>query len=93
MKCYIVQDLLPLYLDCLTSDETNTAIEKHLSECNVCSGILHKMQDDTIELIKVPDRLNPLRKIWINTIKNCIVLALGTLVILGLIILLMFLLL
>ncbi len=40
MKCSIVQDLLPLYADNLTSNETNIAIEDHLSECETCAKIL-----------------------------------------------------
>lgn len=30
MKCEIIRDLLPLYIDGLTSKESNQEIEKHL---------------------------------------------------------------
>ena len=33
MKCCIVRDLLPGYIDGLTSSETNEEIERHLEEC------------------------------------------------------------
>ena len=35
-NCKIVQDLLPNYIEKLTSDETNIFIEKHLKECEDC---------------------------------------------------------
>lgn len=37
MKCGIVKDLLPLYIDNLTCEDSNDAIEEHIKECNNCS--------------------------------------------------------
>lgn len=45
-KCKIVQDLLPNYIDKLTSEETNSFIEKHLEECNECNEIIENMKKD-----------------------------------------------
>ena len=36
LTCAVVQDLLPSYVEGLTSDETNTAVERHLSACPDC---------------------------------------------------------
>lgn len=36
LQCNIVKDLLPLYMDELTSEETNSFIKKHLEECPNC---------------------------------------------------------
>ena len=36
LRCEIVQDLLPSYVDGLTSDETNEAIKDHLADCVSC---------------------------------------------------------
>ena len=44
--CKIVQDLLPNYIDKLTSKETNTYIEEHVSSCKDCKKILDNMQKD-----------------------------------------------
>ena len=38
MKCEMIRDLLPLYIDGLTSKESNQEIEKHLKK-NVKSTI------------------------------------------------------
>lgn len=45
-KCKIVQDLLPNYIDKLTSKETNSFIEKHLEECKECHEIIENMKKD-----------------------------------------------
>lgn len=87
MKCYLVQDLLPLYAEKLTSNETNVEIEKHISKCQVCSICLNKIQDNSIKMIIVPDQLYPLKKLQHINVRNCIITALGTLAIIGLIIL------
>lgn len=43
MKCCIVKDLLPSYIDGLTSEETNAEIEKHLEGCTACHTIYEQM--------------------------------------------------
>ena len=42
--CKIVQDLLPNYIEKLTSDETNEYIKEHLKECAECTSVLNDMQ-------------------------------------------------
>ncbi len=44
--CKIVRDLLPNYIEKLTSDETNKYIENHLLECNDCKKILDNMKKE-----------------------------------------------
>ena len=44
--CKIVQDLLPNYIDKLTSKETNAYIEEHINGCKECKKILDAMQKD-----------------------------------------------
>ena len=43
MKCCIVIDLLPGYIDGMTSEETNEEIEKHLNGCSSCSAVYRQM--------------------------------------------------
>lgn len=43
-NCKIVQDLLPNYIDGLTSAETKIYIENHLNECENCKNVLNNMQ-------------------------------------------------
>ena len=46
LPCEIVQDLLPLYIDKLTSDVSNGEIEAHVAECKACQGVLETMIKD-----------------------------------------------
>lgn len=41
--CNMIQDLLPLYLDRVCSEESKKAIEEHLSECSVCKDFYAAM--------------------------------------------------
>ena len=45
-NCKIIKDLLPSYIDELTSEETKKYIETHLEECNECKETLENMKKD-----------------------------------------------
>ena len=55
MACSIVQDLLPNYIEKLTSNETNIVIEKHLETCENCKEAYEQMTVDVGNTEKVPD--------------------------------------
>ncbi|WP_027398397.1 zf-HC2 domain-containing protein [Anaerovorax odorimutans] len=44
MKCEIIKDLLPSYIDNLTSTESNLEIEEHLKTCSKCKETLELMK-------------------------------------------------
>jgi len=54
LKCTIVQDLLPNYIDELTSEDTNEAIESHLKTCGDCKEAYEQMAADMGNMEKVP---------------------------------------
>lgn len=66
MKCEIIRDLLPNYLDGLTSQASNEAIEEHLETCAECRRCLDSMREELVlseEKIKVRKKeLRPFRK-------------------------------
>ena len=39
LTCGVVRDLLPSYVEGLTSPESNTAVERHLSGCPDCAQL------------------------------------------------------
>ena len=39
MKCYVVKDLLPYYIDGLSSEEVNAEIKEHLESCADCGRV------------------------------------------------------
>ena len=44
MSCDMIRDLLPSYLDELTSDESNQAINEHLRSCENCRNELERLK-------------------------------------------------
>ena len=62
--CKIVEDLLPLYLDELTSPETAEYIQEHLEICPACSAIYQRMKSDALRerAPKEPDFKTALRR-------------------------------
>jgi len=45
LKCNIVKDLLPSYIDGLTSEESNQEISEHIENCTDCNNVYVKMQE------------------------------------------------
>lgn len=51
LPCEMVQDILPSYVDGLTSEVTNQLIEEHMEDCNNCRQVCRRMQEpDTREI-------------------------------------------
>ena len=48
INCSLIKDLMPLYIDGLTSNDTNEYIKKHLSECSECNSFFEyiKLEPD-----------------------------------------------
>ena len=55
LTCAVVRDLLPMYIDGLTSQETNEALERHLSACPDCAALLTDLREPRRETA-APDR-------------------------------------
>ena len=63
MKCEIIRDLLPSYVDGSTSEESNREITAHVAECAPCKEILEQMQEEVQEKApKEKRKINPFRK-------------------------------
>lgn len=45
IPCEIINDLLPLYVDGLTCDETNRQIREHMESCEPCRGNFQRMKE------------------------------------------------
>lgn len=58
MKCEIVRDLLPSYVDGLTSEVSNEAVEQHLAQCEDCRAYCEKMRQEEpkVEMLEKTDR-------------------------------------
>ena len=56
IPCEMIKDVLPSYVDKLTSDVTNNLVEEHINECKDCKNILEAMQDSSIGNIGEDDK-------------------------------------
>lgn len=72
MNCKVIQDLLPIYNDELTSQETNILIEDHLKSCSNCNEIFVKISKnlDLEESIIEEDFAEVKQKKLIMSLKN-----------------------
>lgn len=75
MKCEIVSDLLPLYAEHLTSEETAAALEAHLAECESCAAKLADMQESGTPQIAVPEDIKPLKAVRTRSRRNLLIAA------------------
>lgn len=84
--CKIVEDLLPNYIEKMTSSETNEIIEKHLEDCLLCKNKLNDMNSEVV-LDKVDDReINYLKTIKRKNRYNILVVVLVAIIIISLLI-------
>lgn len=85
MKCEIINDLLPSYVDELTSNESNIEIEKHLESCSSCKKEFDKMKEDiSIEQIELNKKdIKPLKKLNKKVLKYVIITILSGITLVG----------
>lgn len=67
INCAVIQDILPLYVDEVISDETRELIDEHLKHCERCHQEVRTMtQDLTIPIEKEAPLIQSLKKKWRN---------------------------
>ena len=54
LDCEIVKDLLPSYIDKLTSEKTTEAVTEHLGECENCRVIYREMTNTEPPMAEQP---------------------------------------
>lgn len=82
--CGIITDLLPLYIDDVCNEESKTAVENHLSECEKCRKYYEAMkstdgfdtkQNDNSEDIKMAESLKKIKSKMNKKTRNIIICA------------------
>lgn len=54
IECDVIQDILPLYVEKISSEASNRLVEEHLKECEKCKGFLKGMNEDVhLEEVKI----------------------------------------
>ena len=87
MKCEIIRDLVPSYIDGLTSRESNELIEEHLEECGACREYLDEMKEDIAgenQPVKNKEAVKPFRKLRQKTRRKIFLTAGGAVLACGL---------
>lgn len=67
-KCYIVEDLLPLYNDGLLQEETKNWLEGHLASCDTCKE-LHRLSTKPIQSEQIEADVDYEKMIQRNNLK------------------------
>ena len=63
MKCYIVNDLLPEYIEDLCGEETKIEIDKHIAGCKKCQETLKNMTVGEKGEVKEGEDITPFKRI------------------------------
>ena len=81
IKCEVIRDLLPLYVDGVASEESIALIEEHLRECDDCREYLKLLQEDIPDVsgIEFAEEAASLKKIKSKMLRNRILIVLVTL--------------
>ena len=80
LSCEVVQDLLPSYVDGLTSEASKEAIERHMESCKGCGEVLSHVRHETLpETVDTEDReiceLKKMNRRFVFCIALCILCA------------------
>lgn len=67
ISCAIIQDILPLYVDKVVSEETQELVEEHLKHCKICSQEVRTM---TQELALPIEKEAPLLQSFKKKLRN-----------------------
>ena len=78
IKCEVIRDLLPLYVDGVASEETRALIEEHLKECADCSEYCRLLQEEPpqMSMAEYADETASLKKIKRRITRNQVLIAL-----------------
>ena len=63
LTCGVVRDLLPSYVEGLTSQETNTAVERHLADCQDCARLRADLTGETADPAEESKEVDYLKKV------------------------------
>ena len=82
--CPVIQDLLPLYAEDLTGEESRALVEEHLEECDACKQTLEDLRDakpvtaltDTVPLLLMKQLLRRHTLLWC-LLTGCLIAAMA----------------
>ncbi len=81
LSCAIVRDLLPSYVDGLTSDETAKAVESHIADCQECANALRLMKEPEPSRPNAAGEVDYLKKVRRKSVYRSLIIGLSLLLI------------
>ncbi|MBQ8228787.1 MAG: zf-HC2 domain-containing protein [Clostridia bacterium] len=75
MKCDVIRDLIPLYIDDCCSEESRAIVKEHLEKCPDCNSLFEEMKAPTIAkpIVPAPKKLKSLNS-WKASILQSVLL-------------------
>lgn len=73
-ECAIVRDLIPLYVEEMTSQPSAEFVRKHIAECAECKAVLEETRSSEVK-VNHPDRINTLRSLYLGIFLKTLLLA------------------
>lgn len=77
LDCEIVRDLLPSYVDGLTSSITNKTLQEHLADCTDCAAALQRMKEPDPQEVLPAAEVDYLKKIRIHIRRTSLLIGIG----------------
>lgn len=74
INCNIANDLIPLYVDDVLSDDSKALLEEHIANCEDCKGIIEKMQS-SVTVANDKD-ITPFKKIRKKLVVRAVIIVL-----------------
>lgn len=76
MNCYLIEELLPLYIEGDTSEETNQLVNEHLRSCKKCLHLYEEMKEPvsiakSTDFIPFIDEKEEKESLKSATMENC----------------------
>lgn len=69
--CKMIQDILPLYIDGVCSEESKRAVDEHLRECAECKDFFNSMREsDSVEIGKIDTEYECKKAVSFKTVKR-----------------------
>lgn len=63
VSCHVIQDIIPLYLEDMLSEDSKILVETHLDECKECQKYLDELRMADMNTFPIETDIHPLRKI------------------------------
>lgn len=73
INCYLIQDIMPIYIEDEVSEKTKKIIEEHFSQCNECRQLYENLKKKAFEDINIKEKEVSNEKRFILKVKKTVI--------------------